>query len=305
MKNKRVSVQFRERYIKANQDWDTLALYHPLIHPKTNTKIHIVGVHHNSPASIHRVRMVIETLRPCGVLIELHKDSLGYVKDKQAIMTEPYFKQQMEYLVDGRKEMIAPRPDDDVLQFYGIDETEWQETILYGAEMAAAIETGNAMGSEMEYIDNSPNELQDMLYYQTNDNIAKRVQRQYRLYHHRYRSSPSLLGQVLYQLISLFVFRGVPVSRNIYQDFASIGEHKSHLQLWSRFHPSTWYWFVGLRDGVMTNRINTFVEQIPIKKIDDRLDSSTVVVVVGKAHYFGIKHLWNTFVCSCFVVSSS
>jgi pheromone shutdown protein TraB len=288
-----------ELYRKANQDWDTIAMHYPLRHQQTGMNIHIVGVHHNSPASIYRVENVIQELKPCGVLVELHPKSLQYVLAKSSFLSQPRFHERVQQVIQGSslQNHKVSDVDKNALRMYGISsEVVDSEQILYGAEMGAAINEANKIGSEIVYIDESPKDLQYMIHHDNKSNIAQDAQTRFQLYYHKYRSSSSLLGEMIYQLLCLWVFRGSPVNRAIQDDFAGIGEHLTHLQLWSRFHPSTWYWFVGLRDAVMVERIRQFVTNRREEHPNTNLDPKTIVVVVGKTHYFGIKELWARFI---------
>jgi pheromone shutdown protein TraB len=289
-----------ELYRKANQDWDTIARHYPLRHSPSGTKIHIVGVHHNSPASIHRVQNIIQELKPGGVLLELHSKSLQYVLAKQSFLSQPQFQEKVRQVIQGsslQSHLMISDADKDALRMYGISSNVvHSDQILYGGEMGAAIQEANKLGSQVLYIDESPKDLQYMILHDNHHNIAQEAQSRFQLYYHKYRSSSSLLGEMMYQLLCLWVFRGKPVKRAIQEDFAGIGEHLTHLQLWSRFHPSTWYWFVGLRDAVMVERIRQFVTNDRKEDAHLPLDPKTIVVVVGKTHYFGIKELWTRFV---------
>ena len=162
-------------------------------------------------------------------------------------------------------------------------------------ELGVAIQEGQKLGSQIEYIDESPRDLQFMMRHDDTGNVAKTAQSRFQMYPHKYNSSSSLMGEMLYQAVCFWVFRGKPIKHSINCDYAGIGEYSSHLQLWARFHPSTFYWFIGLRDAVMTERIRSVVMNLKRTAPAD-LDSKTIVVVVGKSHYFGIKQLWDRFV---------
>ncbi|KAI9355035.1 hypothetical protein DFJ73DRAFT_825850, partial [Zopfochytrium polystomum] len=61
-----------------NAEWDALALTSPLIHFPTNTRIHLVGVHHtHSQTSMARVKTAIETLKPKVVCLETTAERLA------------------------------------------------------------------------------------------------------------------------------------------------------------------------------------------------------------------------------------
>jgi pheromone shutdown protein TraB len=167
--------------------------------------------------------------------------------------------------------------------------------ILYSLEFAQAIKHAENIGAAIEYIDESPSDLKEMIHQET-PNIAKVAQSRFRLYHHRFRSSPSFLGEAMYQLLSFWIFRAKPILKYIEEDYVGIGELKTHLELWSRFHPAAYYWSLGLRDAVMTERIRMSVMDIRVNEALSHLDPNTIVVVVGKSHYFGIKYLWESFV---------
>ncbi|KAJ3039642.1 hypothetical protein HDV00_011986 [Rhizophlyctis rosea] len=74
------------RYQSSNEAWTDLALNHPLVHAQTGIKVYLVGVHHNSPASLKRVEEVIAKVKPQVVCLELDEDRRSAYEAKGAIL---------------------------------------------------------------------------------------------------------------------------------------------------------------------------------------------------------------------------
>ncbi|KAJ1554924.1 hypothetical protein HK405_003716 [Cladochytrium tenue] len=70
----------------ADSEWDDLALNRPLVHRQTNTRVHLVGIHHQSRASLARVRRVIGELRPSVVCLEVTPAGLADFVAKREIV---------------------------------------------------------------------------------------------------------------------------------------------------------------------------------------------------------------------------
>ena len=123
-KRLQLSSKQNDLYNKANRDWHTLALHYPLLHKQTGTQIHIIGVHHNSPASLDRVQTVIRYLKPSAVLIELHKKTLDYVLAKSDLLETSRFQSRMVHVLQGstKKPLILSSAEIKALELYGMSQ---------------------------------------------------------------------------------------------------------------------------------------------------------------------------------------
>jgi pheromone shutdown protein TraB len=220
----KLSVTERTRYKLANQDWDTLALKYPFQH-YTNCTIYFVGVHHQSPASIQRVEMVLSQIRPSAVCLEL---------------TKPKFTNSNT----NRQVLHSSRP------------LALNTNISVSLEFQRALDLAPNMNAQVHFID-EPLRFNAPIFEQ----VASRF---------KIRNLPTL--PLFYRLLKFILLRDI--DHKLQNDLCSIGDMKSFMAL----QPLVDRW--GLkRDAVMATRIDECAQN----------SSGPIVVVVGKAHVFGIQ----------------
>jgi pheromone shutdown protein TraB len=275
------------------QEWTRLALDRPLIHRQTGLKIHVIGVHHNSKYSIQRVLHVLSELRPAMIGLEIDHSRIGFLSSKsRLLLRNSSSDEDRPILISSTDDMTSQ--DRLMAEQYGLDPSS--ESLQYALEMAAGLKAGKAMGSIIKLLDVPPKILMENKASQETKKIIESAKIRFRLGRH-IPTRTSSLGSFLYNLAQRLAFKGINMQQQIDADRASLSDHAYQLQIWSRFYPTPYYWFLELRNAVMLENLFTSIQTMMFNGLDipssSKLNADTIALVVGKSHVFGLMEMWN------------
>ncbi|KAJ3087135.1 hypothetical protein HK102_011734 [Quaeritorhiza haematococci] len=285
-----------------------------------------------SPASAKRVRKVIETVKPTVVTLELDYDRLVIYQSKHRAL-QPYMNRSTTpspttpspHILSAsspsnRLDDFASNDGDiDVLTRlykHGIYYTS--STFNYGMEVGAAIDAARSVGCRyIKAIDVHPDHLQPPIVDRELQEFVDSLRQNY-----RYSLSPaprfstamgktlvqepSAIGRLLYRAILWGVFRK-NILKDLLDDRATPLEYSAHSQIWSRFYPSAYHYWLDLRNAGMVERLKEIIYSLvdhdprlqhinkPNHHHPPRTEDHSppsIVAVVGKFHVFGMADLW-------------
>ncbi|KND01220.1 uncharacterized protein SPPG_04311 [Spizellomyces punctatus DAOM BR117] len=318
-------------YNHSNAEWTVLALDHPLTHAQTGVKIHLVGIHHNSPASLERVEYVMDQVTPAAVCLEIDADRLKSYSAKAEVVLGRYKSQHSGASISplspedlanraplsssrlsGVRTVLSPTSggtgsspalsltehDHETLTRLGIDPAlHLSPTHLhYGLEIGVAVRSAHTHNAVIRSIDIHPDILRSDPSHST---LINDLIRRFRLLPPPIRGT-SMLGRGLFWLITRLSF-GVKrdVAKEAQADVCSVKDHATYLRCWKTFHPNAYFWWLEVRNAGMVNGIRTCVRDVAesagLLSATDKSHAKeppAIVVVVGKSHVFGIAEMW-------------
>ena len=87
------------------------------------------------------------------------------------------------------------------------------------------------------------------------------------------------------------------MAQTIELDQANWSNHGYELQLWSRFYPTPYYFYLELRNAIMLEKLFNSIQALALGGLDiqtaSRLNTDTIALIVGKSHVFGMMEMWN------------
>ncbi|KAJ3145778.1 hypothetical protein HDU86_000645 [Geranomyces michiganensis] len=282
-------------------EWSVLALDHPLVHEQTGIKIYLVGIHHNSPASLERVQQVIAEAKPVAVCLEVDSRRLRRFSAKADVVLGGLRKpiqspgspgsrlpsRSTADRLDGVRAVTKPSSDD----FATVNSaafntlTERDRSILarldmdpvlhlspthihYGLEIGVAIRAAYAHDAVVRAMDIHP---QVLLSDPTHSALIKDLVRRYRLLPPP--SSPSTmrrtswLARMLFWLVTRvsFGFRR-NVDKESEADVSSVRDHATYLRCWKAFYPTAYFWWLEIRNAGMVDQLRQCVIDVAKNK---------------------------------------
>ncbi|KAI8825965.1 uncharacterized protein EV422DRAFT_563781 [Fimicolochytrium jonesii] len=311
-------------YATASADWTALSLNHPLLHNQTGIRIHLVGIHHSSPASIDRVNSVIDHVKPAAVCIETDKSRMDLCVAKAAVVLRPSddplsggVDMRIPPRLRGVQTIISPSgpnssaspafanltpKDHDTLSRLGLDPALHlsSDHLHYGLEMAAAIHSALRHSAIVRAIDIHPNVLRNN---PAHSQLIEKLIRRYRLLPPSSRKA-SAVGNAVFWIIQKLAFgwrRDVGAETNA--DQTSVRDHAMYMRCWKSFYPNPYFWWFEIRNAGMVEQLRNCVRDVAIASkiltpegVEQRgVERPTIVAVVGKSHVFGMAELWDHF----------
>ncbi|KAI8587395.1 hypothetical protein BDZ88DRAFT_240655 [Geranomyces variabilis] len=314
------------RYNQSNAEWSVLALDHPLVHEQTGIKVYLVGIHHNSPASLERVQQVIEEAKPVAVCLEVDSRRLRRFSAKAEVVlgglrkaAQPTGSSAKQ--LDGVR--AVTKTSNDEFSTATVNSaaltalTERDRSILarldmdpvlhlspthihYGLEIGVAIRAAYAHDAVVRAIDVHPRVLQSD---PTHSALIKDLVRRYRLLppptSAATRRRTSLVARMLFWLVTRLSFgfrRNVDMESEA--DVSSVRDHATYLRCWKAFYPGAYFWWLEVRNAGMVDQIRQCV--LDVAKSQGLLDTRPspqsppkIVAVVGKSHVFGMAEMWS------------
>ncbi|KAJ3287831.1 hypothetical protein HDU76_007772 [Blyttiomyces sp. JEL0837] len=357
-------------YIEANKEWDDLALHYPLIHNPTGIAVHLVGVHHASRASVDRVHKVVSQLKPSVVALEMDIESMqrwnrilarndndddGMTGSSTSRRKE---KPKVVHLVNsstisgmqsGSMTDLSVRDEDQArLSLRGFDATTTGMNVDSVTNSRNAVSHGNLFNLIINFLRRLPANIpirhsQKIPNHPTTNTTqhSNPTNRLYETLNNAIKNSPSNTKNrqptwitLLRSLFGRIKSSSVQVHDKLAQDAGTPHELRTALRLWGLFHPLERYYWIEMRDAVMTERIRKIVKALNDNgissrrlgngggkvhaslggaekgRIDDKMVEAgseevvklnrvpVVVAIVGKSHVFGIADLWERFVAN-------
>ncbi|TPX62341.1 hypothetical protein PhCBS80983_g00546 [Powellomyces hirtus] len=283
------------QYIQSNAEWSVLALDHPLVHNQTGIRVYIVGIHHNSPASLERVEQVIAEAQPVAVCLEVDSHRLRRFSAKAEIVlgqyrdqanesdatsatTSPAYSHRVNYTpprLRGVRTVVQPNAahtnsaaftsltdrDREVLSRLDMDPAHHLSAthIHYGLEMGVAIRAAYEHQAVIRAIDIHPDVLRSD---PTHSALIRNLVQRYRLLPPPTRRT-SALGRALFWLLtraSLGFRRNV--DKEAEADISSVQDHATYLRCWKAFFPSAYFWWLEVRNAGMVDQLRACVRDV-------------------------------------------
>ncbi|KAJ3177279.1 hypothetical protein HDU87_004530 [Geranomyces variabilis] len=321
------------RYNQSNAEWSVLALDHPLVHEQTGIKVYLVGIHHNSPASLERVQQVIEEAKPVAVCLEVDSRRLRRFSAKAEVVLGGLRKaahptDSSTKFASGRLAGVRAvnKTSHDDFSAATVNSaafgtlTERDRSILarldmdpvlhlspthihYGLEIGVAIRAAYEHGAVVRAIDVHPRVLQSD---STHSALIKDLVRRYRLLppptSASTRRRTPLVARMLFWLVTRMSFG---IRRNVDMeseaDVSSVRDHATYLRCWKAFYPGAYFWWLEVRNAGMVDQLRQCVLEVAKSKglLDTRPSPQSppsIVAVVGKSHVFGMAEMWSDVV---------
>lgn len=157
---------------------------------------------------------------------------------------------------------------------------------LYASEMLAAAESAKKIGAIVKLIDVDPQLL--LALPSTHPTISNPCI-QYKLVPPKAGERPTALSKALLWSLLKLLFKG-DIQRQIDNDSASLEDMRQYLRLSHMLNPAEYFYNLTIRNAIMVAKIESIVASSPTR--------TDIVLVVGKAHYFGINMLWDMHVAN-------
>ncbi|KAI9093077.1 hypothetical protein DFS34DRAFT_696747 [Phlyctochytrium arcticum] len=287
-------------YDLKNLEWTLLALDQPLIHHQTGIKIHVVGVHHHSPASLERVQYVIDQVKPVAVCLEVDQARLeAYASKAQLVLegknrnaTPEDVKMAISRLQEERNRQdssveskrgvfmiesasstssnLVPLSDDErlFLSSIGINPNLQftSDHIHYGLEMGTAVFAARSHGAVVRAIDIHPNTLRAEPPHSP---LIKGLIQRFKL------ARPAAVTRATaVPVFSRFLAWGVQklgfgsrnVSRELNQDLVGISDLASLVRIWKTFYSNAFFWWYELRNAIMVENLRDCVRDVAVSR---------------------------------------
>lgn len=315
-----------------NKVWSDIAFNHPLVHAQTGTKIHLVGIHHNSVLSLERAKESILKLRPAMVMLELDAQRFRAVSDKAKVYLNPNSKEAAQI-----SRIIGISSNESQHQTKAAtsgSEQSVDQELLYSLEMGTALETAREIGACIKLIDIQSETLIEMDANSTHSSFISSARREFKLPIYRNDVEQSFVSYLLEWVAKKLIFFKCDVNLQIKEDRVGLQDFSRYLHLHEIFHPTDSFYLFKFRNAVMLQNLKGILKQlasgmIPINsKLKDKLrsnetgkdfglkdnetkpprniitnefdpknslDIKTIVIVMGKGHYFGFQQLWNQY----------
>ncbi|KAJ3292226.1 hypothetical protein HK104_005445 [Borealophlyctis nickersoniae] len=234
-------------------------------------------------------------------------------------------------MVSGRRAVAVQRTTDydhRALMNLGIDPAAHVDSshIHYGLEIGVALRAAKSCGAVVRNIDWHPN---DLMKSKKGRDVTGELCRKYRLTRLRERRTGALASFLFGHTVKFAFMEGPETGkslwsrfrwrRNIIQemdyDATTVRDHALYLRVWSRFHRSTHFWWIELRNAGMVDAVKKCLRDVAeadglLGGVGNQGESNqngtssgqsaarppSIVVVVGKSHVFGMAEMWKDFV---------
>ncbi|KAJ3006372.1 hypothetical protein HKX48_000157 [Thoreauomyces humboldtii] len=312
------------RYEISNAEWTVLSLDHPLVHKQTGIRVHLIGIHHQSPASVERVQQVIDEVKPVAVCLEVDSQRLGFFAAKAELLLGDHRTTSSTPDTDPRparlrgvRTVVRPVPSSSIPTERTLTERDRKvmarldmdpdahlsspARMHYGLEMGVAVRSAYEHDAVVRAIDVHPDALASALH----SPLVKHLVGRYRLLPPSDRRA-SWIGRLLFWCVTKVAFGRRDVERESERDVSGVVDHATYLRCWKTFFPGAYFWYLEVRNAGMVDRLRDCVRDVAASKGllkggrggrgAGREDPATIVAVVGKSHVFGMSEMWEATV---------
>ncbi|KAI9207633.1 uncharacterized protein BJ171DRAFT_493281 [Polychytrium aggregatum] len=279
-----------KEFEQSKREWDELAMS-PLVHKQTGIQIFLCGTHHDSVTSIDRVKSTIEQVRPAVVAVEATVATLTKFQARGQHLLPLVGSQGSPSGSTSQQLHAAIRPDEiQSLGEEGISPSLLKENSLgYGLEIAAAIESASCMGAIVKAIDMEPEVAANPTSPEDTHAVSSAKER-FRIGMPRSISTrTTLLNRALFWIACRAAFGTKNIPKLVAGDVVRLSEFGAYLKIWAVFHPALHYYWIMLRDAIMLANLRRVMQAL----YNTEQSNPKIVVVVGKSHVFGMVEMWN------------